>query len=102
MRTHLLIAWAGLFFALSCAGASGVFQDGVRLQADGEIIDVAVGHLVPCFSDWNADGKRDLIVGQFSGGKIRLYLNQGTDKDPAFKGFEFLKAGGAEISLPAG
>lgn len=102
MKTYLLRIAAALLLAVSSAEAFGAFEEGVRVQADGEIIDVAVGHLVPCFTDWNADGKRDLIVGQFSGGKIRLYLNQGTDKEPVFKGFEFLKAGGAEISLPAG
>jgi len=84
------------------AAAFGAFQEGVRLKADGEVIDVEIGHLVPCVTDWNNDGKKDLIVGQFSGGKIRLYLNRGTDSAPAFKDFTYLSAGGEEISLPAG
>ena len=68
----------------------------------GKPIDIEVGHLVPCTLDWNGDGKKDLIVGQFAGGKIRLYLNQGTDKAPEFGDFSFLEAGGEQISLPAG
>lgn len=75
---------------------------GSRIVAGEEPIDISVGHLVPCVADWNSDGNRDLIVGQFSGGKIRLYLNQGSNKKPLLKDFEFLKAGGEEISLPAG
>jgi hypothetical protein len=80
------------------------FQKGVRLEADGKPIDGEVGHLVPCVTDWNDDGKKDLIVGQwqFGGGKIALYLNRGTDAAPTFSQPEYLQAGGAEISLPAG
>ena len=45
---------------------------------------------------------RGRFVGQFRGGKIRLYLNHGTDDSPVFKEYSFLHAGGKEISLPAG
>jgi len=84
------------------AAATREFQQGVKIEADGKAIDVEVGHAVPCVLGWNNDGKKDLIVGQFGGGKIRLYLNQGTDDAPVFKDFTFLRAGGTEISLPAG
>ena len=57
---------------------------------------------MPCALDWNDDGKKDLVVGQFSGGKIGLYLNEGTDGAPVLKNAGFLHAGGAEIRLPAG
>ena len=76
--------------------------EGQLIQSEGKAINIEVGHLVPCVVDWNHDGKKDLLVGQFMGGKIRLYLNQGSDEEPLFNGFEFLKAGGKEISLPAG
>jgi hypothetical protein len=102
MKSHALAAMAVVAFAVLCPPAFGAMQEGVRLQADGQAIDIDIGHLVPCVADWNDDGKKDLIVGQFSGGKIRLYLNQGTDSQPVFKNFEYLKAAGAEISLPSG
>jgi hypothetical protein len=102
MKTHVVTVLAVLGFALLCPAGFGAMKDGVRLKADGEVIDVDIGHLVPCVADWNSDGKKDLIVGQFSGGKIRLYVNQGTDSEPVFKDFEYMKAGGAEIRLPAG
>jgi len=102
MRTYALTALAALGFVLLGYTAFAAMQEGVRLEADGEVIDVEIGHLVPYATDWNADGKKDLIVGQFSGGRIRLYLNQGTDKAPVFKAFTYLSAGGQEIRLPAG
>lgn len=102
MKTIVVAALVTVTFGLALSAALAAFEEGVRLKASNEVIDVEIGHLVPCVSDWNSDGKKDLIVGQFSGGKIRLYLNHGTDKEPVFKDFEYLKAAGSEISLPAG
>jgi hypothetical protein len=75
---------------------------GTKLQAGGEVIDIRVGHLVPAAADWNGDGKVDLLVGQFMGGKIALYLNQSDKGQPVLRKERFLKAGGKAISLPAG
>ena len=101
MRKTLVAMAVGWLVLSSCPSFAGT-KEGVKLKANGEPIDVRIGHLVPCVLDWNNDGKKDLIVGQFSGGKIRLYLNQGTDDEPQFKEFSTLEAGGKEISLPAG
>ena len=95
-------ALAGLLLALTCTAAFSAMQEGVKVQADGKVIDVDIGHLVPVVIDWNEDGRKDLLVGQFSGGKIRLYLNQGTDSAPVYKDFSYLQAGEKEIRLPAG
>jgi hypothetical protein len=78
------------------------FAEGVKLQADGKDIDGEVGHLVPNVLDWDGDGKKDLIVGQFGSGNIKLYLNKGTDEAPKLTAAGKLKAGGKEISLPSG
>jgi hypothetical protein len=74
-------------------------REGVKLEADGKIIHDDIAFLFPFVTDWNNDGKKDLIVGQPHHGKIRLYLNYGTDSDPMFKDFIYLSAGGSEISL---
>ena len=53
------------------------------------------GLAAPALWDWNGDGKRDLLVGEFEtnssdfpmgadGSTIRVYLNVGTDADPKF------------------
>ena len=78
------------------------FAAGVKLEAAGKPIDVKVGHLVPRVCDWNNDGKKDLLVGQFLNGAISLYLNQGTDAAPVFGESSFLQAGGKPIRLDAG
>lgn len=102
MRTKMVALATVSILVLLCGVSYAGFREGVKLEADGELIDVAVGHLVPCVTDWNDDGLKDMIVGQFSGGKIRLYLNQGSDDAPEFKDFSFLEAGGKQIGLPSG
>jgi hypothetical protein len=84
------------------APADSRLASGVKLMAAGEPIDIEVGHLVPCVTDWNSDGRKDLLVGQFRPGAIRLYLNHGTDASPVFKDFSMLHAGGKPIRLDAG
>jgi hypothetical protein len=55
-------------------------QEGVKLKAHGAVIDVELGHLVPCVTDWDGDGLRDLLVGQQS--NIVMYKNVGTQWAP--------------------
>jgi hypothetical protein len=74
----------------------------VRLGDGEEYINVDVGHAAPFVIDWNGDGKKDLLVGQFGGGKLRIYLNRGTDAAPQFKGFEYVKGGASDASVPPG
>lgn len=56
----------------------------------------------PYVYDWDGDGDKDLIVGQFVSGAIRLYYNIGTNNDPVFGNFSLLQADGGNISLPYG
>ncbi|MCP4451991.1 MAG: hypothetical protein GY809_11045 [Planctomycetes bacterium] len=102
MKRMLCCALICLTLPLLCPAAEPQFQTGVKIQADGKDIDVRVGHLVPCVTDWNGDQKKDLIVGQFSGGQISLYLNQGSNEKPEFKGLIDMRAGGKPIRLDAG
>lgn len=102
MKKSIPLAVAALVAAWPCHAAVPQLQQGVKLRANGQDIDVEVGHLVPWVMDWNGDGKKDLVVGQFKEGRIRLYLNQGTDAEPVFRGFQLLEAGGKPIRLDAG
>jgi hypothetical protein len=81
-------------------------QTGFKLQADGKDIDDpgSVGHFVPTVADWNGDGKKDLIVGSFTGdpGNVRLYTNIGTDAEPKFGKVTFMEANGQPIKLTGG
>jgi len=56
----------------------------------------------PSVVDWNGDGAKDLLVGQFTHGKIWLYLNQGTDADPIFNGGTLIESGGQHITTSYG
>ena len=91
-----------LLFAFPQEEGLPELMDGRRISANGKPIEIKAGHLVPSVADWNGDARKDLILGQFTKGRIRLYPNRGTDKNPVFKDFEFLRASGKVISLPVG
>ena len=70
-----------------------LLEPAVKLLADGKPFHVQIGHAAPYVYDYNEDGKKDLLVGQFGEGKCRIYLNQGTDAAPVFEDFTWLMAG---------
>src|SRR4051812_11308091 len=78
-----------------------VFREPVRLKAAGAVIDSGPhwGHSGPCLHDVDGDGRRDLLVGDFSG-LFRLHRNIGTDREPTFAAGEVLRAGGVEAKVP--
>jgi hypothetical protein len=78
-----------------------VFQRPIRLTAAGAVIDSGPqwAHSGPCLHDVDLDGRRDLLVGDFSG-QFRLYRNVGTDHEPKFAAGEWLMAGGAVAKVP--
>jgi hypothetical protein len=48
--------------------------------------------------DWNNDGKKDLISGQsYSGARVNIFLNTGTDAAPVFSGKTYLQTGGVDF-----
>ena len=73
------------------------------VQANGQDI-VVPGYSVPCFEDWNNDGLGDLIVGEgdgSTGGKVRVYLNRGSEADPSFVDSFYVQADGWDLRVPA-
>ena len=84
------------------AGTMPILESGTDIEADGVPIAVSSGYSTPFVVDWNNDARKDLLIGQRSGGKVRLYLNQGTDTNPVFNAFSYLQAAGSDISLPGG
>ena len=72
----------------------------VRLVAGGK--PIAVDHAAPCVLDFDGDGRKDLLVGEFDGGKCRVYLNSGRNDAPEFGEFELLKAGGRPATMRPG
>jgi hypothetical protein len=82
------------------AGAPDL-DPGVYIYDGGSPLQVAVMS-APTVIDWNNDGKKDLLVGQFTSGNIVLFLNQGTDANPVFSGSTLVESSGVPISTSYG
>ena len=93
----LLVA-AGLCEAVNAQQIQ--FRPGSLIQAAGQALDVGT-YAIPCVADWNGDGRKDLLVGYQTAGKIALYLNTRSDANPVFTTSVNLQAGGADITLPS-
>ncbi len=97
-----------LTIALSFSAAfspASEFLTPFRVKADGAYIEAAGehrGHTAPVYDDIDGDGVKELLVGQFGDGKIRLYKNHGTNANPEFKSFEWMQAGGSAMAVPCG
>jgi hypothetical protein len=99
--------WVSIPLAIVAAGAgapatAGDFEPGVKLEANGKPIDVEIGHAAPFYADIDGDGVKDLLVGQFGGGKLRIYRNVGSNSAPKFDEFTMFQAGGADATVPSG
>lgn len=94
------------------------------ILAAGKPIDVTTGHAAPYVLDFDGDGKRDLLVGEFgdgrfandelpeglsegwkkngrfANGRVRIYKNRGSNKKPRYTTFEYLQAGGGDATVP--
>jgi hypothetical protein len=90
--------WSMLWLAV-CPSFQGVsFSEPVRLKAGEEYVRVeSPGWACPCWHDVDRDGKKDLVVGQFKQGKMRVYRSLGDGKLAAG---EWLQAGGKVAEVP--
>lgn len=92
------IALAALSEEDAARSTSITFTEPVRLTAGGAIIRTeAPGYAAPALHDLDGDGILDLAVGQFAGGKIKVY--PGT-ADGGFAAGEWLEAGGEVAEVP--
>ena len=92
--TALLLLGAGALKAEAPA-----LEDGVLIQDGGGPLYVD-GYSTVTTVDWNNDGKKDLLVGQYTNGYVWLYINVGTDSDPVFNGGVRVESGGFPITTP--
>lgn len=93
---YLFLAVA-LLFSASVAQATD-FEKPVVLKAGGEMVCTeSPGYAAPCWADIDGDGKKDLLVGQFRGGKIRVFKGLGQQKFAAGK---WLQVDGTDVKIP--
>lgn len=96
MTTRRLLMFACLGVAGGACAAD--FADPIRMEAGGEPIQVeSPGYAAPCWDDIDGDGDKDLLVGQFNGGKIHVFRNRG---DGTLAPGEFLQAEGETAIVP--
>jgi hypothetical protein len=74
----------------------------VRLEAGGKPIDTEVGHAAPFVYDWDGDGVKDLLVGQFGGGALWIFRNEGTNAAPKLAAGVKFKQGAKDGVVPSG
>jgi len=100
LRTELrgiLRLWALIIACpLALAGETVQFQPATNLLAATLPLDVG-DYAIPCVTDWNGDGRPDLLVGYRYADKIAVFLNIGTGSQPVLTNSYNLQAGGADI-----
>jgi hypothetical protein len=74
----------------------------VRIEAAGKPIDTDVGHAAPFVADFDGDGVKDLLVGQFGDGILWIYRNIGTNAHPRYAAGVKFKNGTADGRVPTG
>jgi hypothetical protein len=74
-----------------------LLDSGNPVLVGGEPISVGI-RATPIVDDWNEDGNKDLLVGNFEG-NIIIYLNEGTDSEPLFNSSFNLQTGGIDFDI---
>jgi len=98
----IVVFCIGVFYSRSFGQTKlPILEKPFKILAGDKPIQTEMAHAAPFLYDFNKDGKKDLIVGQFGGGKVRLYLNNGTDANPRFDTFSYIQAAGKDASVKA-
>ena len=87
-----------LLFCGPAPGGAAEFKPPELLKARGVVVRVErPGYAAPCWADVDGDGKKDLLVGQFNKGKIRVFKNLG---DGNLAAGAWLQADGQVAEVP--
>ena len=80
------------------------FADYFYAQSEGSDLTCPASGCMGCFPRvvyWDADMRKDLLVGQ-ADGTVKIFLNNGTDSEPVFDAGQTIKAGLDDENLDVG
>ena len=98
----LFMVLAGLIPAENVAPSAELTAP-VRIEAAGKPIDaMEIGHAAPFVCDFDGDGLKDLLVGQFKDGLMWIYRNEGTNSEPKLAAGVKFKEGKEDGRVPSG
>ena len=101
MLTTISLVLTGII-SMQTAALSTDLQKPVRIEAVGKAIDTQTGHAAPFVCDFDGDGVQDLLVGQFGGGQLWIYHNEGTNSQPKLAAGVKFKDGNKDGTVPCG
>ncbi|MCJ7674353.1 MAG: VCBS repeat-containing protein [Sedimentisphaerales bacterium] len=101
MLRALILILTGLI-PVENGGLSPELKPPVRLEAAGKPIDTEIGHAAPFVCDFDGDGVKDLLVGQFGDGLLWIYRNEGTNSEPKLAAGVKFKDGKEDGRVPSG
>jgi len=97
-----LTLFLAVIFSMDQAfGDEPTLKSGRLLTLTGGALSVD-RHSAPEIVDWNNDGKKDILIGQFAYGYIWLFINTGTELNPAFTSGVKLMVGASPITTSYG
>jgi hypothetical protein len=93
-----ILLWVLVFASATCFVRAAEFERPVRLKAGDTAVRVeSPGWAAPCWADLRGNGQKLLLVGQFNGGKIRVFEHLGAEH---FGRGEWLRAEGKVAEVP--
>ncbi|WP_143158817.1 hypothetical protein [Rubritalea squalenifaciens] len=92
---HVILS--GVALLLPQLHAASFEEPQLLKTAEGTLSVESPGYACPSLADIDGDGKKDLVVGQFRGGKIQVFKGQEGGK---YAAGAWLRAGGKEASVP--